>query len=93
MVDKGDVWWRDVVDRGAAGLDLPAGEDLTVVEGDADGDIPVAGAVPPAVDDRGDVPVADVVGVPVGAVRLVEAEERVCVLHRVGPADRRGTRG
>ena len=46
MVDKGDVWWRDVVDRGAAGLDLPAGEDLAVVEGDADGDIAVAVLAP-----------------------------------------------
>ena len=139
MVDKGDVRRRHVVDRGAAGLDLPAGEDLAVVEGDADGDIAVAvlapqpssgelafdsvvaglvvgegdqqagdgggvrvggavddavpGAPPPAVDDRGDVPVADVVRVPVGAVGVVEAEQGVRVLHRVVVADRRGTGG
>jgi hypothetical protein len=37
---------RRLVDRGAAGLDLPAGEDLAVVEGDADGDVAVAVLAP-----------------------------------------------
>ena len=139
VVDEGNVRRRDVVDGGAAGLDLPAGEDLTVVEGDADGDVAVAelapqpspgqlaldgvvaglvvgerdqqvgdgggvrgggavdqavpGALPSAVDDLGDVPVAEVVGVPVGAKGLVEAEEGVRVLLGVVATDRRGARG
>lgn len=46
VVDEGDVRRRDVVHGGAAGLDLPAGEDLTVVEGDTDGDVAVAELAP-----------------------------------------------